>query len=45
LAFPFEKPRRSAEVCAPPRYLLGMVDQSDAGQLKQVWANEIRLRF
>jgi len=24
---------------------LGMVDQSDAGQLKQVWANEIRLRF
>jgi len=27
------------------RRRLGMVDQSDAGQLKQVWANEIRLRF
>jgi predicted transcriptional regulator len=24
---------------------LGMVGQSDAAQLKQVWANEIRLRF
>jgi len=27
------------------RRRLGRVDQSDAGQLKQVWANEIRLRF
>jgi hypothetical protein len=27
------------------RRRLGMVDQSDAGQWKQVWANEIRLRF
>jgi hypothetical protein len=27
------------------RRRLGMVDQRDAGQLKQVWANEIRLRF
>ena len=27
------------------RRRLGMVDQTDAGQLKQVWANEIRLRF
>jgi mRNA interferase MazF len=27
------------------RRRLGMVDQHDAGQLKQVWANEIRLRF
>jgi mRNA interferase MazF len=27
------------------RRRLGMVDRSDAGQLKQVWANEIRLRF
>ena len=27
------------------RRRLGMVDQSDAVQLKQVWTNEIRLRF
>jgi hypothetical protein len=27
------------------RRRLGMVDQRDAGQLEQVWANEIRLRF
>jgi mRNA interferase MazF len=27
------------------RRRLGMVDQRDAGHLKQVWANEIRLRF
>jgi mRNA interferase MazF len=27
------------------RRRLGMVDQRDAGQLKQVWANKIRLRF
>jgi len=27
------------------RRRLGMVEQTDAGQLKQVWENEIRLRF
>ena len=27
------------------RRRLGRVDQSDAGQVNQVWANEIRLRF
>jgi hypothetical protein len=45
--FPYLLPCSESRVPYPAflRRRLGMVDQRDAGQWKQVGANEIRLRF